>query len=265
MIGGNLYAVPNVTVIGPHETKWSHLNAGDGVPRTMWPCQYMLHKTIADDPEHILAGAGKAGGAEQTAEMWDEDPHHSGAHLITGFDGVTACLEDLALFEAWHGNQANQRAVGHEIKEVVGGGVYQATLDAALSVTLTATRILGIQWQCPASYKDNHTLSRYADGGRTLYGIFGHRDVSDARNRWDPGDIIFAMLRAHGVEAFDFVAGQDRDVWSKRQDWLKSLGHDVGPSDGLPGHETTKALLAIGYPDGIFALGAALDLPRPPA
>jgi len=264
LIDGELVPVPGVEIISPREAAWAHLNAGDGIPRSRRPQQAILHKTIADDPEHELLGAGKRGGDEIVAEMWANDPKHSGAHLVTGWDGRTSCLEDLVRFEAWHGNQANALSYGHEMKEVVGGGVYRATLDAAIAITLVATSAIGIQWQTPKAYI-GRPLARFADGGRNLVGIFGHRDVTTSRNRWDPGEIVFARLRAAGVEAFDFEAREDLEVWGNRQRWLAREGHYDGAIDGIPGPKTTAALKAIGYPDGIMARWRELaELPPMP-
>lgn len=232
--------------------------------RLNWPQMNLIHKTIADDPEKTLPGAGPSagsGGAQYTAEFWQSDPHQSGAHLITGHDGTTACLEDLVKVCGWHANQANMLSYGHEIKEVSGGGCYQAAYDAAVAVTLQATRTIGIQWQCPHAYTG--PLARFKNGGSNLIGIFGHRDVTENRNRWDPGDEIFRLLSLHGVERFDFVAKQDIDVWSKRQEWLKSLGYYKGAIDGLPGKGTTAGLRALGYPDGIFGAWRELAVPPP--
>ena len=107
LIDGKLVPVPGVEIISPNDTKWAHLNAGDGVQRHHRPQQAILHKTIADDPEYVIPGIGPAGGDEVVAEMWDHDPKHSGAHLVTSCNGRTACLADLVRFEAWHGNWAN--------------------------------------------------------------------------------------------------------------------------------------------------------------
>lgn len=265
LINGLLIPVDGVNVLRPDQETWVHLTSGDCIPRSNWPQMAILHKTIADDPEHTLPGSGPAaghGGAEYTAEYWAQDPQHSGAHLVTGFNGDTGCLEDLVKMCAWHANQANQLSYGHEMKEVVKGGCYQATYDAAFHVTLEATRVIGIQWQCPHAYAGK-PLARMADGGKSLVGIFGHRDVTNDRGRWDPGDLIFAMLANAGVERFDFNAHQDIDVWQSRQTWLRDLGLYHGPLDGIPGPGTTAALKSLGYPDGIFGAWRAAPV-RPP-
>lgn len=259
LIDGRRVDVAGVDVVSPDEEAWAHLNAGDGKPRGhKLVQQVILHKICAEALERVLAGGGPMGLREAyrwVAEMWARDPAHSGAHLVTSHNGDSACLEDLVAFMAWHAHQANAWSYGHEIAELLDGTVYQAALDAAVAITCAATRAIGIQWQTPIRYADNRPLVRFADGGSTLIGVFGHRDVTTERNRLDPGDKVFEMLAAAGFERFDFAAGQDRDVWRKRQLELAQRGLYSGAIDGLPGPKTTAALRAAGYIDGIYALG----------
>lgn len=258
LINGAIVPVMGIMVVGPHYTKWAHLSAGDGQPRTTWPQQIILHKTLADDPERVLTGRGPGGHPQRTAEYWDRDPQHSGAHLVV--DGnIIACLADLVLFEAYHANQANRFSVGIEHCEEPGGGIYEGVLDNGIELVKTAAPALGIQMQIPRAYSGK-PLERFADGGRTLIGIFGHRDVTDRRGRWDPGEELFWRLVAAGAERFDFAAGEDRDVWSKRQRWLNGRGESL-TVDGIPGAKTTAALKRAGYQHGIWALGPLPENP----
>lgn len=276
LIAGVLVPVPGVAVLSPGEQPWARLDPADCQPRSNTPQQWILHKTIADDPEEVLAGAGPSagfGGAEDSAKEWAQDKRHSGAHLIVGFAGAAVCLADLARVCAYHdGNFAsNKLAVGVEMKERTfrparkAGGCYAATFGATVEITCVGMSALGIQWQCPRMYRENRPLPRFADGGSDLVGAFGHRDVSDNRGRWDPGDMIFNMLAARGFERFDFYGREDLDVWAKRQEWLASLGVYHAAIDGIPGRGTTRALKELGYPDGIFARGREVKpLPVPP-
>ena len=266
LVRGSIVDVPGVFVIGPHDQEWSHLSAGDCRPRQrrnskgtiIGPQLWILHKTIADDPERIIVGkgpSGDAGGARATADYWANDPAHSGAHLITGHDGEVACLADLFLTEAYHATVSNQYSVGHETKELVGGGFYEAAATATVLTTIVGCRALGIQLQIPKLAYKGKPLTRMLNGGADCVGIFGHRDNTDTRGRWDPGDVLFAMLRDRGAEAFDIEAGEDRDVWAKRQADLNASGGYGLTVDGIPGPATVAALRAQGYVDGIWALG----------
>ncbi len=254
-INGVSYEVPGVTVIGPDDTKWAHLSAGDGRPRIRRPQFGVIHKTKGDLPERVVPGKGPSGRDERVARFWQDDPKHSGAHVVAGSDGRAACLEDLWRFEAWHARAANPRSWGLEIYEEVGGIVFQAALDTAVAIVRVAAVALGTQLQVHRWPWNGKVLARMADGGSTLIGFFAHCHVGD-RGRWDSGDEIWRLLRERlGAEVFDFAISEDREVWKDRQLWLTRRGHEVGAIDGLPGPKTTKALAAEGYEGGIWALG----------
>lgn len=221
LVGGELVPLDGVDVIGPHDAAWAHLDAGDCRPRRGRPQQLILHKTIADDVERIIPGRGPAGANQRTAEFWQHDPAHSGAHLVTGHDGTVACLADLVLVEAYHATVSNPYSIGFETCEVPGGGVYQAALEATLMTTIAICEAVGIQLQIPKRTYNGHPMKRMLDGGRDMVGVFGHRDNTEARGRWDPGDILFGLLVARGAELFDFDAHEDIEVWRARQEDLQ--------------------------------------------
>ncbi|HKQ65976.1 MAG TPA: N-acetylmuramoyl-L-alanine amidase [Methylomirabilota bacterium] len=250
MIDGHRFEVPGVQVVSPGDAAWAHLSPGDGRPRTNRPNKVVLHKTKADDPEVVRPGRGPSGRAERTARMWSDDPTYSGAHGVIGSD-LVACLADLIRFEAFHARAANQTSIGFEMYEELGGIVYQAILDNAVKVCWAVAEHAGIQAQCTRWEKP---LTRFRDGGRALFGFFGHRNVDDSRNKWDPGPAIWEALIASGFEVFDFERGEDLTVWKARQRELVAKGHDL-VVDGFPGEQTRKALLAEGYRGGIYALG----------
>ena len=232
-------------------------------PRPTWCRQLTLHKTIADDPEKVLAGAGPRGGALATIVTWAEEKTVDGAHGVLDYDGTLLQLADLATQATNHATASNHWSAGFEMKELPGGGVYQATLDAMVAVTIAAARALGIQLQMPrlGSYT-GHPIPRMNEkgttpGGPDMVGVFGHRDNTERRGHWDPGDVIFQMLAAAGVEQFDFAAGEDLEVWARRQKLLNVQHGAQLTCDGVPGPATVAALKAAGYRDGIWALGQA--------
>lgn len=271
LIDGELVEVPGVRILSPLEEPWNKLVRGK--PRTWRPRFKILHKTLADDPERVLETPGPSarwGGAKDTIKWWQErknDWGHaepvSGTQIVTGHDGSTCCTADLIRYVGWHAHEACDYSWGHEIKERTGGVVHRTALFAAVAVTLVDTSKIGVQWQCPRRYVNNKPLKRFANLGQDLVGVFGHRDVTRHRGYHDPGDVIFDMLETRGFERFDFAAGEDLEVWSRRQEWLRDLGLYTGPIDGIAASGTTTALKHLGYPDGIFARWRELA-ERPP-
>jgi hypothetical protein len=253
LIDGKRYEVPGVITVAPLDRPWVQLSAGDGCLRQGRPNKVVLHKTKADDPEIIVGGAGPFGRAERVAEAWASDPVHSGAHMVAGSDYV-ACLADLVRWEAYHARAANKLSIGIEMYEEQGGLIYSRIIDNTVACCRTIASVCGIQAQFTWNASP---LVRFRDGGRTLIGFFGHRNVDDSRNRWDPGNAIWNALALAGFEAFDVAGGEDIEVWKKRQRELIAKGHDLGPTgaDGFPGRLTTAALLAEGYHGGIYAFG----------
>ncbi len=259
LINGRLVQVEGETIIGPGDAAWSHLSPGDSRPRDphFWVRQWFLHKTIADDPEILIPGTGPSGGAERTVTGWQEEfagsHRFAGAHFVTGHDGVTACLADLVTVETFHATVSNAWSVGHETCELVGGKCYSAALASAVNVCIAGCRALGIQLQMPrvGSYT-GHPIKRMIHGGEDMVGIFGHRDNTEARGKWDPGEEMFALLAARGVEQWDFDAGEDRDVWGGRQRVLNQTQEMKLTEDGVPGPATVAALRAAGHADGIW-------------
>lgn len=253
LVAGLVVPVPGVTVIGPHDAVWSHLSPGDCRPRTIVPHQIILHKTKGGVPELVRPGLGPRGRAERTADFWAGDPTHSGAQLVSGSDGVVGCLCDVVLTEAYHATVSNPYSIGIETYEEQGGIVYEAAIESTIAVVLTLVEHLGIQLQVPRTY-NGRPLARMANGGRDVIGVLGHRDNTDRRGHWDPGDELFRRLRAHGAESFDFDAGEDKAVWKSRQLALNAKGYKLDV-DGIPGPATTAALRHEGYRGGVWALG----------
>ncbi len=265
-INGKIVTVEGVRIINPDDAAWAHPGANDCRPRDrrsssgalIMPTMVVLHKTLADDPEKVIPGSGpsaRAGGAEDTVEAWQKDPTYSSAHLTTGHDGEVVQIADLGFVECFHATVSNQYSYGHETKELPGGGVYEAAAIATVLTTLAGCDALGIQKQMPRLGTYNgHPRRRMLNGGHDVVGIVGHRDNTEARGRWDPGDYLFQLLAAHGVEQFDFDLGEDIATWKARQLSLNAQGAKL-VVDGVPGPATRAALLAAGYKQGIWANG----------
>lgn len=265
LINGKLFTPPGIKTLAPNEESWNFILPGHGQSRASvmgagYSPQYkIIHKTTAENKELVIPGSGPSdgwGGVRDSVEDWHKRLV-SGTHLLTGLDGCVVNTADLVRFIGWHAGakdaDANPRSWGHEMKEHYDGGVYQVTLDNTAKATLFDTALLGVQRQCPIKYINNKPNARFAKNhGWDLIGVFGHRDVTGNRGYWDPGDVIFDLFGKLGFERFDFYAGQDLDVWAKRQEWLRELGLYHGAIDGIAGPGTTGALKQLGFPSGIF-------------
>lgn len=272
MSGGFLFAgvvadaPAGMTVVGPHDAAWAHLSPGDFKTRpTKWVRQYILHKTIADDPEMVVPGAGPTGADERTAANWlsefAHDRRYAGAHVLGGHDGRLSCLADLLLVETFHATVSNAWSIGHEICELPGGRVFEAGLVASVEACLHICETVGIQWQMQrrGTYT-GHPIARMAErgptpGGPDMVGIFGHRLNTEARGKWDPGEVVWDLLAERGVAEYDFSRGEDKAFWEPIQIDLAARNLYHGPIDGIPGPGVTAALKADGYRSGIYALG----------
>lgn len=260
LIAGLVVPVPGFTVIGPHDTSWAFLSPGDGCARSTMPDKIMVHRSIGDDPDHVLKGAGPsadAGGARRTAAFWAGDPKHSGAGVVIGLDGEIACLCDLVRFETYNARACNPWAIGIELHEQPGGVLYQRQLDALVATVWTIAEHTGIQLQVPSGYSGQPLRRFAADGGRGrgLVGVFGHRDQSDERGHWDPGDAAMQAMIDAGAHAFDFDGRADVAWWMAVQQDLAARKLYSGAIDGIPGAQTCAALKLDGYRGGVYALG----------
>lgn len=265
LVNGKLVPVPGVRVINRLDAAWAHLAIGDHRARRrepngqlVWVRQWLLHKTIAENDERVVPGKGPPGGARKTLDWWTGDPKYSGTHLVTGDDGEVGCFADLVLVEAFHAGRhdVNRWSVGHETRERLNGDVFEAALEATVTTYFVGCAAVGIQLQTHRGPYRGRPMARFASSPHDAVGVFGHRDVTDQRDKRDPGDELFRRGIARGMEAFDFERRQDVEVWKARQRELVRVGHRI-PVDGVAGPATVAALKLEGYRDGIWALGRA--------
>lgn len=154
----------------------------------------------------------------------------SGTLIVTGH-ASTCCTADLIRYLSWHAHDANNYSWATRSR---------STRMVACTTPRSRRRSRGRpstrrRSACRGSARGVGPLKRFGNGGRNLVGVFGHGDVTSERNEHDPGAIIFDLLEARGFERFDFSAGEDLEVWARRQEWLRSLGVYDGRIDGNRG------------------------------
>lgn len=231
------------------------LPKGDGIPRISLPTCITLHSTKGIPngrnltQQKLIEGRGRSTNLGNVLnDLWKNDGRASGAHLGVDHDGVVFCLQDLHLWEAFHATTVNGRSVGIEYKQGALAEFYTEQLIAGAKTVKRICEILGIQFMIPHRYS-GRPIHRIERGSASFRGVFGHRDQTRNRGFGDPGDYIMASMKSFGAEAFDLDAGEDLDVWARRQTWLGFKGKEV---DGIPGPKTRQALWAKGFKYGLW-------------
>lgn len=268
IIGGIEVQVPGVSVRNFKDEPKLALRVGrsdganDGGARTLPVTLVVLHTTKgipggSDKREQVIKpGLGPNTNAEdRTATFWSTDPTPSGAPIVVDHDGSAACLADLKTICAYHAGQfeVNQRSIGIEIFQGNDAEMYEGQLEVVRKIVDVITASFGIQRQIPDHYRNNTPIPRlHVLGGRDLFGVVGHRDVSDQRGKGDPGDAPMEALAKSGYERFDFFTDKDKDTWKNRQVTLANKLKRSMSIDGIPGAQTTAALKDLGYKDGLW-------------
>lgn len=236
---------------------WARLDPGDYRQRsTGWIRQIIVHTTGGHWPQKLVPGAGKAGHAQQIADMWSGADRgsgqrvHSAAQLIVDFDGSVACLCDLATAGAYHAEGSNPWSIGIEMSTYPDGSITEATLAAtARLVDAMCYPMFPVPRQMPRGPYRNRPIDRMETGagatrrntgGPSCVGVFGHRDNTSERGAGDPGDLIWRELAAFGFERLDYDGMEDISVGKDRQSALNALGARL-TVDGIVGPASLQA------------------------
>lgn len=226
--------------------------ANDARPRsTRWVRGLVLHTTKGipggrdHRPQVIRPGLGP--GAERglaVARYWSTSKLLSGAHLIIDFDGKITQVADLMTECAFHAGTVNDVTIGIEIYQGSEAELYDGQLDVVVHLCDFLTRRFGIQRQIPDRYRG--PMPALEAGGRTIVGIYGHRDATGNRGEGDPGNAVFDKLALAGYERISLNQTIYKETWKRRQ---VSLGVEA---DGVPGPATVRAIAASGRKHGMW-------------
>lgn len=173
---------------------------------------------------------------------------------------VTAQSDPLRVF-SWQATVVNPRSLGFEMIQNENGDTYEGEVAQAVLLIDALTALLGIQrqicWDSSHGTPKQGVVKRLQDGGQDVVGIVGHRNISTDRGPGDPGDYIFAALKAAGYEFFDLDKAEDTKIWKARQ---QALGIPVASCDGIPMKGTVAALKAAGHKNGLWVKRPIDDL-----
>lgn len=268
-IAGRFVRVPGLVIVNSADASWCALDSRDFTQRrAKRPGAIVLHTTGGKDPQQVLPGSGKRGHAREIFELWSGADHgggekvHSAAPIVIDFDGGVCVAVDLMRSAGYHAMAINDHSVGVEMCTTPSGGIYEATLDAAVRLCAALTEPddpadgLGIPFQVHSAVYRNGPLirlekvngdTRTETDGHDVYGIIGHRDQTGQRGRGDPGDEVYRRLVAAGAEPLDYGKGDDLVRGRARQEWLRAHGASGLVVDCLVGPASLAAARAQGY------------------
>lgn len=171
-------------------------------------------------------------------------------------DGTIIQSNDPVRRYTWHAGAFNAFSLGIELVQDSDGTLYGGQMDVLVRFLDFLTRVLAglghpIQRQVPVTSEGTPVpgviprLSK-ADTARQATGVVGHRNLTTNRGPGDPTDFPTLALLEAGYKGFNFGLREDVTFW---KDVQTRLGISA---DGIPGTGTQQALLAAGYPHGLW-------------
>lgn len=232
------------------------------VRRTTWIRALCMHTTKGIWPQAIVPGFGPhVDDAAKVNRYWSNSRKRAGAQFVTDRDGDAGSLCDCFRVAAYHASQVNQVTEGVEIYQESDGDVYAGQLEATVKLCDALTWFLRIQRQVQSAYVGPIPRLDELQKGLDVVGVYGHRDVTSARGRGDPGDHIYTALLAAGYEAVDYDTSTDLAMWKPRQAALNAEGAGLRV-DGIAGPRTTAAVAKYepSRPRGLWVVRPIDDL-----
>jgi len=245
ILDGRTVEVPNVTTVSYVENPTSVPPATDFYDRKRaWVQAIVLH-TVHGSRGALKPGRRDSRRDEVYAQYQANSDRHVSWDATVDTDGSVAWSNDPLQRITWHATAWNTRSLGIELVQDHDGSVYEDQIAALVALLDVLTRELGIQRQIP--WRQGKPIANVipradelaADRGRTLVGVFGHRNNTRNRGPGDPGDWPFLALARAGYEGFDFSNSEDLGIWRSRQEAAGLQRDDV---DGIPGPMTRAAI-----------------------
>lgn len=284
VLNGNKYEIPNLKTVSFLDQVERKLPNGKvriqpafgpaihGKARDTWIRGIVVHTNRGQLPARIVPGGKDMQRDIALARYQASSTRVAGWDYTADTDGSVAVSNDPWDLYTYHAGTVNQYTVGIEMVQDTNKpyNLYEDGLDATVLLIDYLTNRLGIQRQimCYDASKDkwregvipgrlqsprDRTKLRKEPTGGDVVGIYGHRNITTNKGPGDPGNAIFDKLKEAGYEMFDISTGQDREVWTKRQ---QDLGLDASLCNGVPGPETRRALALAGKNYGMW-------VPRP--
>ena len=224
--------------------------------------------TTACFKNKLLPGIGPDRNVDlKVARIWRADGRKAGAHLTIDFDGSIGCHADLLKMRTLHGIY-NTYSVGIEIAKrwTPKGGIYLYQLEVFVKLCDYLCRFFGIQRACVHPSMLNKQIS--GRSAKSMMGVVGHMHRTRHKPN-DPGREPFEMLVEAGFLPFTYastpsrgeILPDDRVHWRVVQKDLNTRFDADLDIDGYPYSETHDALMAAGYPDGLWHDGPIGEAP----
>jgi hypothetical protein len=247
IIDGREELIPGLEIINYKDDRRLKLKPGEDMRarHTRWIRSIVWHNT-KNIPTIVKDGMGPNTNLEhRIANLWATDGRHAGAHLSVDWDGTICCHADLLQDAAYHAGSINEYSIGGELFEDSKGTVYRYQLDVAARLTLWMCGRFGIQLQMPdPTYKT--TITRIAQGGKYVVGVFGHCHNTNRKPDDPSKDIFNILLATDKFKLFNFDILEDIKTWKVIQGALGLY------ADGIPGPTTCDTLRSKGFKNGLY-------------
>lgn len=230
--------------------------ATDTNRRTMWIRAIVMH-TVHGKVGNVRPGnAPPSTRAEVYAKYQANTSRDVSWDYTIDSDGTIVASNDPMVSYTWHATSVNPWTIGIEMVQESNGDIWEGQIMAVVKFLDFLTHELAkrghpIQRQVPMTADGKPVRGvipriENASDAKSVVGIYGHRNQTTSRGPGDPGDHIFDALLRAGYKGMNIDARDDIKFWKDVQTMLGVT------ADGVPGPGTATALMAKGYPGGLW-------------